>query len=214
MKIYLNEISDLETKLSFTQENPWVIQAVCRVDELSEDSVQPFKIRPVHAHFSIRKVDEVYVVSGKLDTFIELVCSRCATPYKHDCHPHFSALFCKDPVLAGIAHLQRSGTDSRKTGKPVGQNQGHARHAHQEDDDDGILSESKDLDITYLSHEYIELSDVLTEQLQLQVPFQPLCQENCKGICSRCGTDLNKGLCACGKISNKTPFSLLKDYKV
>lgn len=214
MKIYINEISDQDTELDFTQENSWVSSAVCRVDESFESASITPKNRPIGAHFSLRKVDDVYVVSGHVETFIELVCSRCANSFRLSCNPQFSALFCKDPVLAGIAHLQRQGNDSRNPGRPMGQNQGFARHAHHEEESDDILSESKDVDITYLSHEYIDLGEVLTEQLQLQVPFQPLCKESCKGICSKCGTDLNLGHCACAKIEKKTPFSVLKDFKV
>ena len=114
--------------------------------------------------------------------------------------------------MAGVAHLHRQGTDLREPGRPMGQNQGFARHAHDTDNDDRI-SEGKDLDITYLSHEYIELSDVLTEQLQFQVPFQPLCSETCQGICSLCGADLNHGRCACAKIKSSQPFSIPKIHE-
>src|SRR5689334_21867939 len=95
MKIYLNEISDQETELDFTQEDPWVVTAVCRVDEKAEEASQPSpKNRLVHTHLSLRKVDDVFVVSGKIDTFVELICSRFAISFKHFCRPNISALFC------------------------------------------------------------------------------------------------------------------------
>ena len=214
MKIFLHEITDQETELDFTQEDQWVQNAVLRVDEHTEESLKKPQQRSIQAHLSLRKVDDVIVVSGKLDTHIELICSRCAASFNYPCHPKFSGLFCKDPVMAGVAHLHRSkDADSRSPGKPMGQNQGFARHAHNSEEDDDV-SAGKDLDITYLSHDYIDLSEVITEQLQLQVPFQPLCQETCKGICSDCGTDLNLGRCACAKIKNSHPFSVLRDFKI
>jgi uncharacterized protein len=109
--------------------------------------------------------------------------------------------------MAGVAHL------SDETKRPSGQNKGFARHAHDEASDDAI-SQGKDLDITYLSNDYVDLSEVLTEHLQLQVPFQPLCREECKGMCSQCGADMNVGRCACAKIANSHPFSALKDLKL
>ena len=212
MKIFLHEITDLETELKFTQDDQWVLNAVLRVDESTEElPIQP-KNRPVQAKMNLRKVDEVVVVSGKIETFIELVCSRCAAFFHYSCKPRFSALFCKDPDMAGVAHLHRQGTDHREAGRPMGQNSGFARHAHNPEDDE-LISAGKDLDITYLSHEYIDLGEVLTEQLQLQVPFQPLCKETCQGICSQCGTDLNLGRCACAKIKSH-PFSILSDLKI
>jgi uncharacterized protein len=213
MKIFLNEITDQDKELDFTQDEAWVINAVQRVDEKVEDSTRQPKKRPVNGHLSLRKVDEVIVVSGKIETYVELVCSRCANPFQHACSPEFSALFCKDPVMAGVAHLQRPEANPRGPGKPMGQNQGFARHAH-DFSADNDLAEGKDLDITYLSQDFIDLGDVLTEQLQLQVPFQPLCKETCKGICSNCGTDLNAGRCACAKIKSSHPFSVLKDFKI
>lgn len=215
MKIYLNEITDQDTKLVFTQAEKWVVDAVERVDEhidLTEFSKPFFSVgnpskidlppREIGVHFSLRKVDEVIVVSGKIMTHVELVCSRCANPFHLECRPSFSALFCNDPSMAGVAYLQGSG-------KPSGQNQGVARHAHDDSPDS-----NRDLDITYLSHDYIDLGDVLTEQLQFQVPFQPLCKEACKGICCNCGTDLNKGKCACSKIIATNPFSALQGLKI
>ena len=114
--------------------------------------------------------------------------------------------------MAGVAHLQRQ-PESRDRGRPMGQNQGFARHAHNSDEDEAVLS-GQDLDITYLSNDWIDLGDVMTEQLQLQVPFQPLCAESCKGMCTHCGTDLNRGRCACAKIKSDHPFSALRDLKL
>lgn len=213
MKIFLHEITDQDKELEFTQADSWVTEAVQRVDEHSDDLSRPTKTRPISASISLRKVDEVIVVSGKIDTYVELICSRCAVPFHYACQPQFSALFCNDPATAGVAHLHKQGLHSKESGRPMGQNQGFARHAHNLAEDEAV-EEGKDLDITYLSQDFIDLKDVISEQLQLQVPFQPLCKEACKGICSNCGTDLNLGRCACAKIKNTHPFSVLSDYKV
>lgn len=219
MKIYIHELTDLETELDFTQQEEWVRTAVERVDEKSEPdaleellpkSVQSHKSqkaeRPIRAHFNLRKVDDVVVINGDIETKINLLCSRCASPFQFGTAPHFSALFCKDPVMAGIGHLETQ----QGVQKPAGQNKGFARHAH----DDSADETGQDLDITYLSQDFIELGDVLTEQLQLQVPFQPLCKESCQGMCSQCGADLNVGRCACAKLAKQTPFSVLKNLKL
>jgi uncharacterized protein len=222
MKIYLKEIYEQETVLKFTDQDPWVLATVLRMDEVHESTnnlpaERPLESsraqRPVQAHFALRKVDEVYIVSGHLQSNVELICSRCAVPFQFFCRPHFSALFCKDPVLAGIAHLQRPERPdghARGVGKPIGQNHGHARHAHAVEDPSDTLCESQDIDITYLSQDFIDLSDVLAEQIQLQLPFQPLCQDGCQGICTCCGTDLNKSHCSCAKTRTQTPFAILK----
>ena len=206
MKIFLHEITDQETELDFTQEQGWVQAAVERVDERTDDFPRKKAVRPIHVHFNLRKVDDVVVVNGSVETSINFLCSRCAAPFQLKVSPHFSSLFCKDPVMAGVGFLESSQGESKR----AGQNKGFARHAHDEKSGEN----GQDLDITYLSQDFLELGDVLTEQLQLQVPFQPLCKETCQGICTQCGADLNAGRCACAKIAKQTPFAVLKNLKL
>lgn len=211
MKIYLHEITETETELEFTQDENWVRTAVESVDEegtaVSLSRTSQVKARPVHTSFILRKVDDVVVTSGTIETYIRLLCSRCANTFHFETKPRFSALFCTDPVMAGVGHLESKG-------KPAGQNKGYARHAHDTSLDDSETGENSDLDITYLSEDYIDLADLLAEQLRLQIPFRPLCQENCKGICSHCGADQNLGKCACTKLMNPSPFEALKKLKL
>ena len=35
------------------------------------------------------------------------------------------------------------------------------------------------------------------EQFLLALPMKPLCSEGCKGLCTICGTNLNRGACDC-----------------
>ena len=150
MKVYLHEITEQDTRLDFTDEDTWEASAIERADEPTGDEVpvKPSK-RPARVHFNLNKVDEVVIVSGEIKTELRLLCSRCANAFKMPTKPSFSALFCQDPDMAGIAHLEKPG-GARSPGKPVGQNKGFARHAH-DFDDDQRMAEGKDLDITYLS---------------------------------------------------------------
>ncbi len=43
----------------------------------------------------------------------------------------------------------------------------------------------------------LDLSDAVREELILAVPEYVLCKEDCRGICPRCGADLNTGPCTC-----------------
>lgn len=43
----------------------------------------------------------------------------------------------------------------------------------------------------------IDLGDAVREALILAVPEFPLCREDCRGLCARCGTDRNRGECRC-----------------
>ncbi len=48
-----------------------------------------------------------------------------------------------------------------------------------------------------LSKRVIILDDDIREELILNYPQKNLCKEDCKGLCSKCGADLNEGVCKC-----------------
>jgi uncharacterized protein len=78
-------------------------------------------------------------------------------------------------------------------------------------DEADIELHPEDLDIGLYDGEKIDLSVVLREQLLLQLPMQPLCSEDCKGLCQLCGKDLNKGDCNCSKPAGHVGLNGLKD---
>lgn len=43
----------------------------------------------------------------------------------------------------------------------------------------------------------IDISPYLNEMVLLNHPLKMLCREECRGICPRCGADLNTGVCTC-----------------
>jgi uncharacterized protein len=43
----------------------------------------------------------------------------------------------------------------------------------------------------------IDLEPMLRDAVTLSLPLNPLCREDCKGICAHCGRDLNLGDCDC-----------------
>lgn len=45
--------------------------------------------------------------------------------------------------------------------------------------------------------ETIELDRMLEDNVVVNLPVRFLCSEDCKGLCSHCGKDLNEGECGC-----------------
>ena len=45
----------------------------------------------------------------------------------------------------------------------------------------------------------LDLTDEVTEQMFMVLPYRELCREDCRGLCPRCGRDLNEGDCGCAK---------------
>jgi uncharacterized protein len=53
-------------------------------------------------------------------------------------------------------------------------------------------------DGTYaLGEEHVNLREMVLDSLFSALPVLPLCREDCRGICSQCGADLNTGPCDC-----------------
>lgn len=59
--------------------------------------------------------------------------------------------------------------------------------------------EAEDADVYLLDPraQELDLRPALREQWLLSVPAFSLCREDCKGLCTRCGADLNEGPCDC-----------------
>ena len=61
----------------------------------------------------------------------------------------------------------------------------------------------------------IDLGEIIIATLIVDAPEKPLCDEDCKGLCSQCGTNLNLEPCNCSNSNPKnSAFDVLKDFKV
>ena len=72
----------------------------------------------------------------------------------------------------------------------------------------------EDVNTHHLAGDEIDINAVLVEQLSLDMPMQPVCRTTCKGLCPKCGRDLNQGECGCpaaGHIDAR--FTKLRELK-
>jgi len=51
--------------------------------------------------------------------------------------------------------------------------------------------------VRFYEEPHLDLAELAAEQFGLAVPMKPLCAETCRGICPRCGANLNQGACPC-----------------
>lgn len=68
-------------------------------------------------------------------------------------------------------------------------------------------------EVGYYTGEGLLLEDVLREQVLLGLPLKAVCREDCKGLCPRCGRNLNLEPCACTAPAPDARWSALKDLK-
>jgi len=65
--------------------------------------------------------------------------------------------------------------------------------------------------LAHLDGSRIDLDELLAEQIDLGLPLKPLCRADCRGLCPRCGIDLNQKSCACG--ADEAPDPRLNSLK-
>lgn len=54
-----------------------------------------------------------------------------------------------------------------------------------------------DLDFSVFEHDKFNLDEIIRDAIAMEQPYNYYCRNDCKGLCSRCGENLNKGVCQC-----------------
>ncbi len=85
---------------------------------------------------------------------------------------------------------------------PVEELKGEDKHEVKEDE----------LDMGFYKGDELDIEELVTEQIILTVPMKPLCSESCKGLCPRCGADLNVGACSCASNGPDPRLAVLKKF--
>ena len=60
------------------------------------------------------------------------------------------------------------------------------------------LEDEESDDILLLEGTQLDLDEVVTPAFILAMDTKNLCSDDCKGLCAKCGADLNLGPCGCG----------------
>ena len=63
----------------------------------------------------------------------------------------------------------------------------------------------------YVSGYNLDVDRLLSNELLLNLPMKVLCREDCKGMCNRCGANLNHTKCSCDTSSPDPRMSVIQD---
>jgi len=83
----------------------------------------------------------------------------------------------KAPILAEFDQFYQSNTHHHLTGE--------------------IELREKDTEVAFFCGDFIEVSDIVREQILLGLPMKPICREDCRGLCAYCGKNRNVEACNC-----------------
>jgi len=63
----------------------------------------------------------------------------------------------------------------------------------------------------YIKGYNLDVEQLLSNELLLNLPMKILCSEDCRGICNRCGANLNQRTCSCEQSSPDPRMSRIQD---
>jgi len=124
---------------------------------------------PIRVTLALNRVSDSVEVRGRVSTRLQLTCGRCLATYEQELDRE---IFC--------------------TYAPAPPERDHPTAGDLE------LS-ADDVGLVFFDGDTIDTADAVREEIMAAIPFRPLCREDCRGLCPRCGADLNRETCRCSE---------------
>lgn len=76
----------------------------------------------------------------------------------------------------------------------------------------GQEEQEEDKDVIVIENYKLDVDELVLNDIILNLPMKQLCAEDCKGLCSECGTNLNEGECSCNAKKVDPRWDKLLEY--
>ena len=139
---------------------------------------------PLAVNIRVMPYAGMYRMEGRLEGEVTMACTRCLVPTDYPLRSFFRLTFTR--MFPG-------------------------EEVEQPAEDRELQAE--ELGLVLFEGDAVDLRHVLQEQAILALPMQPLCREECRGLCAHCGADLNEGPCACEENDIDPRLAILKNWK-
>lgn len=123
-------------------------------------------------------------------------CRRCLAPVTLDVPTHFEL------NLVAVPPEAKGEGDEEGEAKEHKDQEGRAASFDLQGDDEAFDGRE------------IDLGGIVREQILLALPMDVLCKDECKGLCTVCGQDLNVKECGCQRKVMDPRWAALKDIKL
>jgi len=158
----------MELEVYNTSEQQYVIEFDCNPYELDIKSEELSFDLNFHITCRIHKHADILRIHGEVHAPIFMQCARCLDELKEVVKGEFEL----------VAQILKKG-ESIPT--------------HIEDNND---DETRFIYLEY-DKKTIDITDVVRDAFILSMPLKSVCKNDCKGLCSVCGHNLNEGKCNC-----------------
>jgi uncharacterized protein len=142
-------------------------------------------VAPITTALRAIRIDDMIEVKGQVNTSVRLPCGRCLKEFEIALKSRFE--------LTYVSRIPE---------------------AQEDDEQEAVEISAAEMGLIYFEGEKINLQDGIQEQIILAFPIKALCEDNCKGLCSSCGNDLNEGDCGCNRRPTDNRFAALKNLKL
>ncbi|MBK7948648.1 MAG: DUF177 domain-containing protein [Deltaproteobacteria bacterium] len=212
-KLLIDRLTDRPQRFDYEAPPEWWTHRAGEDDRPGEGEID----RPFRFELTARRLGEDVLVEGSLEGGLSAECSRCTRRYAHALRDTFRLV------------LEPYGEDLR----------GSAR-AHDSIDPEGDralavngMCLGDDLEAGWFRGPVIFLDDFFAEVVATAMPIQPLCDEECPGLCPHCGMERGMGrasgaesgrrdgqateqtaaVCRCTDERVESPFAVLANWK-
>ena len=150
------------------------------INERCDDLEGLVCLSPVSGHIEFTNTGGLIVVMGQLEGTVEVECGRCLKRFPM----RLAAEICEHHKI----HRPQA---------PMGEEE-------EVEDTEDIDEETAEL----WEGNLFDLGELIRQGLLIEIPYRPLCDGDCKGLCPTCGADLNEGPCGCQPVK-ESPFAVL-----
>lgn len=142
-------------------------------------------VSPLQTRLRLVRVGEMIEVEGTVESRVRLACSRCLTEFEDPLAGRFALTFARElPEVTDEAGSEE------------------------------VELNAEEMGLILFHGEEIDLGEAIAEQVIMALPMRPLCREECRGLCSQCGANLNEADCGCERPAFSIKFAALKDIKL
>jgi uncharacterized protein len=168
---------------------PFVFELFFSTERLDREPL--LEISPVRLEGEISRIEKGFAFEALIAYEGRLECSRCLASYPFETREDFSLILTK---LATAVRRRHSGAGASAIGEE-------------------IPLEGEDLNEYFYDEPVISVAPIAEERIQMAVPMKPLCREDCRGLCPRCGGDWNVTDCGCALESADPRWEVLRNLK-
>ena len=184
MRLLVDRVSEDATEETYAADLAWREANLALGDAPGDPGLGDLGVR-----LSARVLGADLYLEGSLEGGAEVTCSRCLARYGAPIRERFRLVL-----------------------EPAGNRVPADPEAAEALSADGLCL-SDELETGWYRGSEIHIDRYVAEIVVLALPVQPVCKEECRGLCPRCGVDRNSETCDCSEARPRSPFAVLEKLR-